>query len=149
MAITFGKHKGTTEEIAVFRWPDYVSWVLAQPNPTGPMIPLAARFRTLIDAVDRKPFLKRCHGCGKPATRFSLYRNDVSPYWWCNDCDPYSSGAIEGRLSVGRSYRDALNHVKYTCGNTATQARAVIRTLAEAKGLPKRLSAKAAVGFFS
>ena len=148
MAITFGKHKGKSEEVAVLGWPDYVSWVLAQPNPSGPMIPLAARFRALIEAFDRKPLVKTCR-CGKPATRFSLYRNDVTAYWWCDTCDPYSAGAIEGRLSTGRTYRDALNHVRITCGDAKTMARAVVRTLAEAKGLPKRLSAKAAVAFFS
>lgn len=33
MTITFGKHKGKSEEVAVLGWPDYVSWVLAQPQP--------------------------------------------------------------------------------------------------------------------
>jgi hypothetical protein len=149
VTVTFGKHKGKLEQVLVIRWPDYVSWVLSQPQPSGPMIPLATKFKALIEAFDRKPILKKCFRCKEPATRYSLYRNSVNAYWWCDACDPYSSGAIEGRLTIGRTYREALRHVQYSCGDTATEARTVIRMLAEAKGLPRRMNEAAALKFFS
>jgi len=81
------------------------------------------------------------------ATRATAYRNDFTLMFWCDDCDPYGSGARTGTLTILRTYEEALRHVDWTGNRRRDWKRKIIRKLAEAKGLPKRVGAKQAAAF--
>jgi hypothetical protein len=79
--------------------------------------------------------------CGKPATRASAYRqvpNDL--HWWCDSCDPYGTGANSEKLFMARTCSSALFHVNSDCGESRQDKRIIVKGLAEAKGLPKRVA---------
>lgn len=149
MNVTFGEHKGTSVETLILKEPGYVSWVLSVPNPSGPMRALKAEIERLITIFDGKPFSKVCHGCQKVATNCSVYRyNTYMPMWWCDNCDPYQSGADAGKLQVISTYRQALGHSK-AYSTTKDALRTLIKTMAQAKGLPARIGKSQAQAFFS
>src|SRR5690348_4053546 len=117
MLVTFGKHQGRTVEELVLKEPDYVVWMLMQPNPAGAMARTCHEARRLIGVFDDKPFLGPCSGrdCPRPATRCSVYGQNIQPVCWCDDCDPYSMGASQGRLQIITGYGDAVRHVGAWC----------------------------------
>ena len=140
-------------ELLVLKEPRYIQWLLGQQAAQGEMKRAQAEARRLIRLFDAKPFLKECFGSTPPAhlaERCSVYGNVVdAPYWWCNNCNPYQSGADAGKLQVISTYEGALNHVSFFCGNRSRDYKALIKELAEAKGLPKRVSKAQAATFFA
>ena len=86
--------------------------------------------------------------CTKPATCLSVYGDNVyAPLWWCDDCDPYQMGAREGKLSLIKTYQDAiLHHMMFHTPKSFLKD--LVRIMAVEKGLPKRVSEKNAVEFF-
>jgi len=144
MEITTGKHQGTASQVVVLNNPDYVSWYM-QNHATAV---LGRAFKDHIESLDKKPFLKKCHGCNNSATRATSYYNNSDLMFWCDDCDPYSMGANLGKLSVINKYADAVSHINSTANGHKHFMKEIVRGLAQSKGLPKRVSAKAAKEFF-
>ena len=149
MIITFGKFVNKTVEEIIIRDPDYIAWALRLETPRGEMQAVCVEARRLIRAFDRKPFTAVCSECKRTATRCSVYRG-LNPclQFWCDDCSLYSAGAGPGKLREIRTYADAIFHVASQRGSRKPDYRAIIRNLAEAKGLPARLSAKSIQTFF-
>lgn len=106
-------------------------------------------FKRLIAKFDARPFETPCAGCGATATRASAYRNSSSLMFWCDNCDPYSSGADRGKLTMIRTYQEALRHVGGTFTAPRTEKRNIILALAHGKGLAKRLTEDAAKAFLA
>lgn len=149
MYVTFGKHKGKSLEALVLKEPDYISWLLTQ-NATGPMLLAQNEVKALIAKFNKKPMKQKCNGksCTSLATRITVYRDNVSPYWWCGNCDPYQTGALDGKLQVISDYVSALNHVDLYCGSKKSDFKKIIKEIAIGKGLPKRVGESQSQEFF-
>ena len=146
MKLTFGKHKGKSVETIVLKHPDYAMWLLSKTDAGEPLAHIRKEVARLIRFFDSKPFVYRCYGCRKSATRFSLAHPSPTAYWWCDKCNPRSMGCDE-LLSVGHTYEKAMQYAALALGKD--QARGLIRDIAEAKGLPKRVGEKQAKEFFA
>jgi hypothetical protein len=150
MVITFGKHKGKSAELILLKHASYVDWVLSQADASGNMKSLQRAFQCLIRRLDEKPFAYPCDGCKQEATRASFYEgNPDLCYVWCEDCDPYSSGANAGKLTVVRSSEEVVWYVKARVSKYDSDIDDGIRAYAFAKGLPKRVGEAQAAEFFS
>jgi hypothetical protein len=152
MEINFGKHAGKSVEILLLKKTDYIVWMLLQKNATGQMASAQKEARRLIAIFDQKPFVKTCYGhnCNNAATRCSVYNINVQgPYWWCNTCNPYQSGAVQGKLQEIKTYAEAVSHVDFYCRGRKSDYQALIKSMAEAKGLPSRVGNVQAEKFFS
>ncbi len=150
MIIEFGKHAGKSVETLVLKDADYTTWVLSQDSPVGQLDTVQQEVQRLIAVFDAKPYQKTCsgHGCSRPATRCTVYGPNVYlRMWWCDDCDPYQAGASRGKLFAIRTYGEAIQHCLHFC----TQRSAIkdlIKSLAQAKGLPERVGERQAAEFF-
>ena len=67
--------------------------------------------------------------------------------WWCDDCDPYQMGARDGKLSLIKTYQDALlYHLHFRTPKKFVKD--LVKTMATEKGLSKRVGMKEAEEFF-
>lgn len=139
MQLQSGKHKGKEYAQVVLRHADDVIYQL-DTYPTGKP---AQEFSRLIAIFDAKPFTTTCYGCKGAATRATSYASTPNLFFWCDDCDPHGQGASQGKLTVIKTFRQAVR----TASETKGDQRLIIKNLAEAKGCPKRLTAAAAVAF--
>jgi hypothetical protein len=151
MEIRSGKHEGkTTEELALkqqlaLKQPDYAQWFIANVKASK----VSDAFRSHFAAFDAKPFTAKCDGgCGRRARYGTTYTGAPTLYFWCDQCRPYSRGATSGKLQEVRTVRDVLGHIDHTMGGSRTWKRDIVRQLAEAKGLPKRVGKAQALAFF-
>jgi hypothetical protein len=140
-----GQHAGKTYEEVFLKKPDFARWYAREFGDT----PAAAEFRELAKKFNEKPFTARCHGCINVATRASAYRGTPSLYFWCDSCKAADAGAVGDKLVIVRTIKEALDHVHDTASGKRVYMRAIVRELAEAKGLPTRVGEKQAVGFFA
>lgn len=149
MIIPFGtKHKGDKVGKVLLKDPDYIVWMLDQQG-TGAMGAVQTEAKRLIAKLDAKPLTVSCHGCKGQATYFTGYHNNASlMYPWCDVCEPYSNGANQGKLVSIRTFLQAMNHVKQSCGNTKGERTAIVKTMAQAKGLPKHIGDAQVDAFF-
>jgi len=149
MLVPIGKHKGKSAELLVLKEPDYVRWLLQQ-KASNHLQALQEEAKRLIKKFDQKPFQVECEGnaCSAQATRLSMYGNKLSPYWWCDDCDPYQRGAISGMLQIFRDYSIAWSHVESFRAGSQSDHKNLIKTMAQAKGLPSIFGEAQAVAFF-
>ena len=144
MLVTFGKHQGKTVESLILKEPDYIKWVLEQASPSGGLARVQTEALRLIGIFDQKPITRDCmgHGCKRPAVRFTAYaRNSADLYPWCATCDPYQAGAIGGKLTEIKTYRDAIHHVTWTDGGVKAGYKSIVKAMALRKGLPQRSGA--------
>jgi hypothetical protein len=150
MIITFGEYRGRSVEWLVLKRPDYVKWILDQPAPTWPLAGVKSEALRLISIFDAKPILKPCNGCSRTAIRFTGYQGNPWCYYaWCETCDPYHlSGAVEWKLTVIRTYKDALNFIKQRCDGRRGEYRLAINTIVILKGFPERSSPARLKEFF-
>jgi hypothetical protein len=135
-----GKRAGKTYEEVFLKKPDFARWYSRQFADTS----AAAEFRELAKRFNAKPFTARCHGCVSIATRASAYRGTPSLNFWCDNCKTTDAGAMGDKLAIVRTIREALDHVDYTASGKRVYMRAIVRELAEAKGLPTRVGEKQA-----
>lgn len=146
MVLRYGPHAGKSTELVVLKFPDWVQFYIQNNRNSrvgGELVSLIRRF-------DELEFAKKCFQCKSRATRSSLYAgNAEDAMYWCDECDPYSLAAPQGKLVLITKYNEALGFVANRCGDKRGEKRDVIRRLAEAKGLPKRLGEKSAAQFFS
>ena len=104
----------------------------------------------LIGIFDDKPFVKKCNGkyCNNLATRACAYIGGFPLTYWCEQCDPYSAGAMRGKLLEIRTYDDAVSYAtSYLSTRTATPK--FIKKFAQAKGLPARIGKRVLESFFN
>jgi hypothetical protein len=150
MVINFGKHAGKSVEFLLLKKPDYVRWVLDLHDAMGPLLSVKNEMIRLIEIFNQKPFLKKCIGCKeRVAIRGSFCEDNPIPWWWCNECEPDSIETLKGRIHLVATYTQALDHAYTYCGGRKADLNFLIRILAEAKGLPKRVSEKQAKEFFA
>lgn len=115
------------------------------------MANLKIYIQQLIKIFDAKPFTgKQCwdKSCSKAVTRFTVYFDNIEPYWWCESCDPYQSGANSGKLQLPIGYFSALQHVELFCRSKKSDYADIIKTISQAKGLPARVGEAQAQQFF-
>jgi hypothetical protein len=145
MRIKTGKKAGKTTQELLLKEPDWAQW-MAENHPDSIV---SKDFRDLRQTFDGKEFTAECAGCGDTATRATAYRKTGrNIMFWCGDCNPYGSGAVQGTLTVIKTFNDALRHVDSTCNGVRSEKRAIIRGLAEGKGLPRRVGEAQATAFF-
>lgn len=147
MLINFGEHKGKTAEEVLIKEPLYVQYALYK-AATGPLLSLKNELLRLIKIFDNKPFTVTCKTCEKLATRGSAYRRNPNPvFFWCDDCDMTSWGAVRSKLTEIKTYQGALFHLATDDANKK-EYRDLIKNLAIGKGLPNRITQKALMEFF-
>lgn len=150
MLVTFGKYAGKSTELLVLKHPDYVVWLRYQSSLKG--LALAARNDCvrLIAKFDSASYTRPCSKCRQPATRTTFYAGNATDcYTWCDACDPYSSGALQGKLTVVDAYKGALLQAALYHGNRVTAQRDAVQALGRAKGLGKSVTEKQAIAFFA
>lgn len=141
MEMTFGKYKDKPVAWVMFEKPDYFIWMRSE----GMTDKNEYKFmQQLINKFDSKPFSnQKCNGrcpSKNAPTRFSLYKGRYNmPYWFCDGCDPYSQGALPGRLSTIKSIGEAMLH---------QDRKHLVKHFANAKGVPTRKTKKALKDFF-
>jgi hypothetical protein len=144
MIIQSGSKSGKSTQELFLKEPDWVYFFVGK-NPDSK---LAEEFRRHDRALTKKAFLEQCSKCTDRATCMSVYNgNAKSVMFWCTDCDPYSQGARSGMLSLVNTFKQANTFVDRYCGGKREDKRSLVRRLAEAKGLPKRVGANAAEKF--
>jgi len=150
MNVGFGKHAAMSVEMLVLKQPDYVRWVLEQATPSGRMRVVQQECQRLIFRFNAKPLVKRCsgNGCTQGATRASVYKDNLTPVWWCDVCDPCQMGADAGKLQIVRTYQDAIIQVDSYCVGNRSDLKYLVKALAQAKGLPSRVGEAQAQAFF-
>ena len=147
--LSFGKKSGKPLERMIFDDPGYILWMLDEVGGVGGLARARRALQQSIGAFDARPFVTPCLGkCARPVQRYSLYRNNNDPHFWCGSCDPYKWGAPPGRLAIRRSYEDALRHVQGYTG-LKSNLRHVARRLLEGKGVTGKLTDKRLEDFFA
>lgn len=156
MLVEFGKHATLDVRQLVLRHPDYVQWMLEQSQTGGRMALVAAKAREYITAFDSKKFAATCPGtikgvqCGRVVTRGTAYQSsggfNGDMYFWCDTCDPYQFHANAVLIEV-RKYSDAWRVAKQY-GEGKSDCIAIVKSLARAKGMPKRVTESALTSFF-
>ncbi|MDY7993400.1 hypothetical protein UY286_21415 [Paenibacillus polymyxa] len=142
MDMTFGKYKDKPVAWVMIEKPDYFDWMRSKGMEDK------AEFKFMIELLQKFDAMafsnESCNGKCKgqnPVTRFSLYKGRYNmPYWFCDDCDPYSHGALPGRLSTISSMSQAMNH---------RDRDNLVKLFAKAKGIPSRKTKKALKDFFN
>jgi hypothetical protein len=125
----------------LLRAPDYADWVLSH-RPDGA---LGRDFSDLIAAFDARPLEQAC-ACGAPASHVRAYPNSAELLVLCDSCA--AQPALRDVTSEITAYAGALEHVRETCVRGRRKAqRRIIRRLAVAKGLPRRITEGAAEAF--
>jgi len=148
LRVTFGKHRGKSLELLFLKEPGYVAWVCDQEKASAPLARLQDVACQLRRVFDRKPLLKPCLRCGGQAVRFSYYLNGTGLMFWCDTCNPYSSGAAPGRLAIGQRYEELVDRVRAASTGPNTDLKSLVLELARAKGLPSRVGESQAAAFF-
>ena len=142
MIIDSGKYKGISVGMVILKNPDYVAQVLDENDAQGQLSRIQIEMKRLISIFDSKPFNKNCRGshCSRPAAKFTVYEDNIyNLYWWCDIHNPYESGASPATLTEIRTYEEALVHVKWALKGRKADYAYLIKAMAQAKGLPKRV----------
>ncbi len=151
LSFPFGQYKGELIEKVLLTDPGYIDWLLSQ-SPLPQFSFVYDHINLCIRAFDFKPFIdKKCSNhnhCSNPVTRISLYKHNPSPYYWCDDCDPYSNGAMEGVLTLVQTYKEALAYVAFRCGGSKGTYKTLIQVMQEVKGFGGRRTTERILGFF-
>jgi len=139
MIFQSGKHAGQEAAYVLLRDPGHAAFIMDR-YPDGKA---TKEFKRLAAVLDAKSFSQLCTTCSQTATRATTYAGGPSLYFWCDDCDVHGMGATEGKLIVVRRFKDVLRYG----ANTRGEQKSVIKSLAEAKGCPARLTQAAAKAF--
>ncbi|MHB0769840.1 hypothetical protein ACYCVF_07495 [Bradyrhizobium sp. 1.29L] len=145
MRFQTGKFAGKTTQEVLLKFPDWARWNVKNFLD----VKHSKHFGELAKKFTSKPFVERCEGCNSEASYASAYRGSPSLRFWCDNCSPTQTGAEPAKLSRVKSMRDVLMHIEVTANGNRNWQRQIVRALAEAKGLPKRVGEKQAVAFFS
>lgn len=142
--INSGPKSGKSTQEITLKEPDW-AWFFVNKNAEGK---IAESFIRHIVNLNKKPFIEKCHSCKKDANRLVAYAgNAESVTFWCDKCDPYTLGSRRGMLRDIRKFSEAMKFVELTCKNRRADKRIIIKKLAQAKGLPARVSKDKAIEF--
>lgn len=147
----FRKDKNNLVELLVLNGSSRIRWIIGKENPEGQLRPVWLHSIDLINRFDAKPFLRRCfhQGCKNSATCCTVYSNNVSSVeWWCDECASRKFSDFHGKIRIIRTYQNAIDHIDCYCKGRKTALKTLIRAMAEAKGLPKRVGKIQAENFF-
>lgn len=146
MRLQYGRYQGRTAEALLLRAPDYALWVLRH-QPDGR---LAHCFRDLIAAFDARPLQSACQACGAQAVRAAALPERTELYFFCDACALYPDAPPLGAAQDLRTLDDLAAHVERTTRRRAVaRLRSLVRRMAQAKGLPGRVTEPAAAAFFA
>jgi len=147
MRFKSGNHEGETTEEVLLKHPNFAQWTIER----YPESPRGQAFIRLSQEFDEKPFTADCHEkCGLKATRATACRDSSGLYFWCDECDPFSTGARQvAVIYVIYTLSELLRHVDSNADGNRALKRRIVRRLAKAKGLPKRVGEEEALNFFS
>lgn len=142
MKMSFGRHNNKLVAWVLIEDAEYFSWMKSKGMDKS-----RSEYRdamNLLQRLDSMPFSEvSCtgeKGCTNPVTRLSLYKGRFNgQYWLCDSCNPYSSAAMSGSLTVISTAQEALFH---------PDANDIIKAMARAKGAPKVKTEKALAKFF-
>lgn len=144
MIIGTGDHAGKSTQEMFLKLPDWVQFFVRK-NPDSK---ISDEFRRHDKSLTAKPFTEKCNKCEGVATRLSFYAGNASlGIAWCDSCDPYSLAARQGKLTIIKTFRQALAFVDSTCKGRRSDKRTIVRRLAEAKGFPKRAGQSITIAF--
>lgn len=141
MNMAFGKYNGKPVAWVLIQDPSYFSWMRSQGMTNRREYKFAV---DLVSKLDELPFVNvRCYGskgCSNDVSRLTLYKGQFNgAYWFCDQCDPYSMGAISGVLSSVRTVASIMQH---------SQVGDIIKAMFKAKGGPERKTEAALKNFF-
>ena len=142
MLFKTGKHAGMSTEEVLLKEPDFAQWYVSK----YPDAKHAKDFKRLIRVFDAKPLLKKC-SCDKVAIYANASEGSASLMFRCDSCSLYSGA--RGLSCTIDSFGQALGHIDLTFGGTRGGKRTIVRELAEAKGLPRRVGKTQAEAFFA
>jgi hypothetical protein len=146
MRFKSGKHEGMTTEQASLTEPDFAQWTIEQ----YPESPHGQAFIQHTRDFDNKPFTEVCHGkCGRKATWANAFFDGGLLFFWCDKCDPAPAGVRPDKLMTLTGFSDLLQRIDWCAGGNRRLKRLLVRQLAEAKGLAKRVGEAQALEFFS
>jgi len=138
MKVTFGKYKGKTVEYLMINQPDYIKWILTEHEPSGDLATIQNHVLKLIRKFDKKPFIgKSCSSsnCNNTATRFTINKENLTAYWWCDSCEPKHTDIPNDQLQSPIGYKSAIKHIDLYCNESISAYKTIIQMIATAKGL--------------
>lgn len=142
--LRYGPHGGRTTETLLLRVPDYAWWMLEN-SPTSRV---SREFAELVTRFDAKPMTAHCQSCGQHATHASAYSGSVDLHFFCDECRLYEGATPHGFSPDIRTVAAAVGHAETTSPRRRRRSvRAIVRNLARAKGLPRRVTEEAAEVF--
>ena len=141
MDMSFGKYKGKPVAWVLLEDPEYFAWMKNNGMDGRSEFVFARR---LINTFDNMLFKNvKCNGrCSgqNPVTRLTLYAGIYNgAYWFCEECDPYDSGANSGKLTAITTLSQAMGY---------RDSDLIIKAMSIAKGVPQRKTKKALKDFF-
>lgn len=140
MNMSFGKHWGKPIAWVMIQDPTYFIWMNNKGMTNKPEFHF---FQRLLATFVQKPFINaRCPYCnGKnPVYGLTLYKRTFNgEFWICKKCRLYAGGAFEETLTI------ITNPFISTFSSNAKD---IMKAMAEAKGVPKRKTKKAMADFF-
>jgi len=116
MKITIGKYKGKSVEYLMINQPDYIKWILEQHDVSGELATIQKHISQLIRKFDKKPFKgQSCSSneCNKSATKFTINKQNLDPYWWCDACEPKYPDISSDQLPSNIEYLSIIQHVDH------------------------------------
>ncbi len=120
MVMSFGKYKGRHVGWVIRYDYSYFTWMKKEKMTDRKEFQEAIKYVNILNNI---PFECTCwEKCkpGKIATKYSMYINNPNLQYYCDDCNPYSSGAISGKLYVGYKIED-LARVSVDCNESIKQ----------------------------
>lgn len=141
MDMSFGKYEGKSVAWVFLEDSQYFTWMDSNGQSWRPEFTFAIQLVAAFDAIPLNSV--KCHGDCRghnPVTRLALYDGNYNgQYWFCDKCDPYTNGAISGKLAF-------ISKLSQVIGYKDSQS--IIKAMAIAKGVPQRKTSKALKDFF-
>jgi len=126
--IKIGKYKGRYLEVVMFRDPSHFLWIVNEPNPSGALLELQGKARSLLYAFNHAVICFPCQKCHAPATHGWAHREQPFNFdWFCDNCHKPGHNSNYRRLQY---YGDV--DAKFWKKDDYLE---VVRELAIAKGL--------------
>ena len=106
MIMSFGQYKDKHVGWVIRNDFSYFKWMKRQEMTNRKEFQAMKKY---VSILNRIPFQCACYGKCKPkniATRYSIYSKNPDLHYFCDECDPYSSGANNGKLFIGKTIEE-------------------------------------------
>lgn len=140
MIISFGTHKDKHVGWVIRNDFSYFKWMKAQKMTKRKEYQEMEKY---VSILNRIPFQHACYGECKPknvATRYSIYSNNPNFQYYCDKCNPYVSGANNGKLFIGATIEELAGLID--CNE-------LIKKFTTDKGLKKGMRVRSFDNFFA